>query len=420
MSRKSLERPRAPLFPDHPQEEHDLRVARTRALMEKAGLDAVVFARNVNVYYITGSRFVFVGFDAPLALAPQTTAFITKDADVYCQRFGPFDSDDVSIDTTLSASFEMYDSELELPSILSDYGIGAGARIGIEWGSGNCTGINPLKFLELKGKLESEGVEVVDSNPLLRRLLSVKSPLEIERMSTAVGAAARAMNRLYDEIELGMNARQVAAITNRLMLEEGGETPDHTQVMSEGDGSQELKSSDPVDQVLAPGWVHLDLGCRVARYSSDINRGLFLGRQPTERELEVFDVRRGVNDLLDTLIKPGVTIDSVVDAAKAYVEDHGMIISAMGGHTFAGHSIGMENYVGPHLVPSAAQPEMVGAADGEPVVFEPGMMFTYECTVSLPDGERSPFFNVEDDVVVTEDGVLNMSAEVSRDLVVKA
>jgi Xaa-Pro aminopeptidase len=92
----------------------------------------------------------------------------------------------------------------------------------------------------------------------------------------------------------------------------------------------------------------------------------------------------------------------------------------MGGHTFAGHSIGMENYVGPHLVPSAAQPEMVGAADGEPVVFEPGMMFTYECTVSLPDGERSPFFNVEDDVVVTEDGVLNMSAEVSRDLVVKA
>ncbi len=420
MSRRSLSRPRAPLFPDHPQEEHDLRVARTRSLMEEAGLDAVIFARNVNVYYITGSRFVFVGFDAPLALAPQTTAFITKDADVYCQRFGPFDSDDVSIDTTLSASFEMYDSELELPSILSDYGIDAGSRIGIEWGSGNCTGINPLKFMELKTRLEGNGIEVVDSNPLLRRLFAIKSPYEIELMSTAVGAAARAMNRLYGEIELGMNAKQVAAITNRLMLDEGGEWPDHTQVMSEGDGSQELKSSDPVNQILAPGWVHLDLGCRVGRYASDINRGLFLGRQPTAREVEVFDVRRGVNDLLDTLIKPGVEIDSVVQAAKEYVEGNGMSISEIGGFTFAGHSIGMENYIGPHLVPNAAQPEMVGVDPNEPAVFERGMMFTYECTVSLPDGERSPFFNVEDDVVVTEDGVRNMSAEVSRDLVVKA
>jgi Xaa-Pro aminopeptidase len=420
MSRKSLTRPRAPLFPDHPQAEHDLRVARTRSLMQQAGLDAVVFARNVNVYYMTGSRFVFVGFDAPLALAPQTMAIVTQDADVYCQRFGPFDSDDVSIDTTTSESFEMFDNELELPNILGDYGIAKGSRIGIEWGAGNCTGINPLMFLGLKRKMEDAGIEVVDSNPLLRRLTSVKSPYEIERMARAVGAAARAMNRLYEKIELGMTAPEVARITNVLMMEEGGDVPDHTQVMSEGDGSQELKSSDPVDQVLAPGWVHLDLGCKVGRYASDINRGVFLGREPTAREREVYDVRRGFNDLLDTLIKPGVPIQSVVHAAKEYVEGNGMIISAMGGQTFCGHSIGLENYIGPHLIPDAAQPEMVGIEPGSEVLFEEGMMFTYECTVTLPNGERSPFFNVEDDIVVTADGVRNMSAEVSRDLVVKA
>ncbi len=95
MSRMTLARPRAPLFPDHPVSEHELRVSRARELMEIEGLDAVIFARNVNVYYMTGSRFVFVGFDQPMALAPQTTAILTKDADIYCQRFGPFDSDDV-------------------------------------------------------------------------------------------------------------------------------------------------------------------------------------------------------------------------------------------------------------------------------------------------------------------------------------
>jgi Xaa-Pro aminopeptidase len=325
MSTRTLERPRAPLFPDHPKEEHDLRVARVRSLMAQEGLDAVIFARNVNVYYMTGSRFVFVGFDGPLAGVPQTTSIITADADIYGQRFGPFDSDDVPIDTTLSESFELYDSDLELPRILSKYGIGKGSRVGIEWGRGMCTGINPLVFLELQDKLENDlGVELVDSNPLVRTLMAVKSPLEIERMSAAVGAAARAMNRLYEKIELGMKAREVARIVSGLMLEEGAEQANHAQVMSEGDGSQELKSCDPVDQPLATGWVHLDFGCKVRRYASDINRGLFLGREPTAREREIYDIRRGVNDLLDTLIKPGVRIESVVLEAQKYVESKGM------------------------------------------------------------------------------------------------
>jgi Xaa-Pro aminopeptidase len=421
MARMTLARPRAPLFPDHPLEEHQLRVDRARELMEIEGLDAVIFARNVNVYYMTGSRFVFVGFDQPMALAPQTTAILTRDADIYCQRFGPFDSDDVSIDTTLSESFEHYDSELELPSILSDYGIGAGARVGIEWGRGMCTGINPVLFMDLQDKLENQlGVELVDSNPLVRTLMAIKSPLEIERMSRAVGAAARAMNRLYERIELGMQAREVARIVSGLMLEEGAQNTGHAQVMSEGAGANELKSCDPVDQPLETGWVHLDFGCKVGRYASDINRGLFLGRAPTAREEEIYAVRRGVNDLLDTLIKPGVSIESVVSATQGYVEDNGLEFSIIGGFPFTGHSIGMENYVGPNLVPDAGQPRLVGAGDGEPLLFQEGMMFTFECTTTPPNGEKSPFFNTEDNVVVTADGVRNMSSEVSRDLVVKA
>ena len=54
--------------------------------MEEDDLDALVLARNVNVFYMTGSRFVFVGMDAATPLAPQTTAIITPDADIYCLK----------------------------------------------------------------------------------------------------------------------------------------------------------------------------------------------------------------------------------------------------------------------------------------------------------------------------------------------
>jgi Xaa-Pro aminopeptidase len=45
------------------------------------------------------------------------------------------------------------------------------------------------------------------------------------------------------------------------------------------------------------------------------------------------------------------------------------------------------------------------------------MMFTYEMPLSLPGLDA--FVNVEDDVVVTEDGVENMNAMLSREMRVK-
>jgi Xaa-Pro aminopeptidase len=156
--------------------------------------------------YATGSRFVFVGMDAPTALAPQSAAIITQDADIYCQRFSPFDTDDVALHTNSSESIELYDDELELVNILRDYGIGAGHRVGTEWGPGLCVGINPIKFAELQRRLREEtGAEIVDATTTIWKWMAIKSALEIERMKVAVTAAAEAMERVYQGLEVGMN-----------------------------------------------------------------------------------------------------------------------------------------------------------------------------------------------------------------------
>ncbi len=417
MARKSVTRTSDPLFPDHPVSEHQWRVERARKIMKEDGLDALVLSRNVNVFYMTGSRFVFVGMDAPVALAPQSTAVITPDADIYCQRFGPFDSDEVGLHTTTSESLEYYDTELELVNILRDYGVGKGARIGIEWGPGLCTGINPIKFLTLKEQVSKElGAEFVDGTTTILKMTGVKSALEVERMKVAVGAAARAMVRVYDEIQIGMREPEVALMAKRFMLEEGGEMISHAQVMAEGDGGVNLLSCDAVDREIVKGWVHLDMGCKYRRYGSDINRGIFLGREPNEAEQKLYAVRVGINEVMDRTIKPGVSIDELLGKMKEYVESNGVVMKEIGGVPFGGHGIGLEPYQHPSLIPSAAQPQFQN--ENGQVVFEEGMMFTYEMALELP-GEKTPFFNIEDNVVVTATGVENMNASLSRELRVR-
>lgn len=418
MARKRITRTTAPLFPEHPKEEHAWRIDRSRRVLYEKGLDALLLARNVNVFYATGSRFVFVGMDAPNALAPQSTAIITQQADVYCQRFGMFDSDEVGLHTTWSASLEYYDDELELVNILRDYGIGRGARIGTEWGPSLCVGINPIKFLKLKELVASElGAELVDSTGAIWKITSVKSPLEIERMKTAVAAASRAMERLYDVIEVGMNELDVKRMATIFMMEEGADAVTHAQVMAEGQSRLSFRSCDALDRKIEKGWVHLDLGCKYKRYGADINRGLFLGRKPTRDEETLYACRRGVNEVLDSVIKPGVSVDVALAAMEDFVERSGCALLKMGGKPFAGHGIGLEPYQQPNLQPSATMPELQNE-QGQ-VLFEPGMMFTYEMVVELPGSNVTAFFNVEDDIVVTKDGVENMNGILKRDLMVK-
>ena len=418
MARKPVTRVGNPLYPEHPVAEHQWRVDRARRIMTEDRLDVLLVGRNVNVFYFTGTRFVFVGMDAPVALAPQSTAFITRDADVYCQRFGPFDTDETGLHTTTSASVEFYDDEMELVNILRDYGVARGARVGTEWGSGLCLGINPIKFLKLKQRLETElGVELVDGTTTVWRCMSVKSALEIERMKVAVNAAARSMERVYQAIKVGMTEVQVSQMASRFMLEEGGDKVNHAQVMSEGESGISLMSCDAVDRTIERGWIHLDMGARYRRYASDINRGIFLGREPTADERRLYGVRVAVSELLDRSIKPGVAIDDVLADMKTFVERQGVVLKEIGGAAFGGHCIGLEPYQHPNLIPSWAQPEFAGP-DGK-ARFEPGMMYTYEMALELPGSDSRAFFNIEDDVLVTETGVENMCGSLSRELQVK-
>jgi Xaa-Pro aminopeptidase len=233
-------------------------------------------------------------------------------------------------------------------------------------------------------------------------------------MRVAVRAAACAMDRLLNYIEIGMDEMHVSQVVSRFMLEEGGDRLSHAQVMSQGSGAR-FGSCDALDRPVERGWVNLDIGCKYRRYGSDINRGVFLGREPTPEERKLYECRKGVNEFLDGYIKPGVVMDDALYAMKAYVEAQGCQLLENRGSLFGGHAIGLENYQHPSFTLGDNQPEFKGA-DGQ-VRFETGMMFTYEMPLRLPGHDIA--FNIEDDVVVTAEGVENMSAMVTRDMRVK-
>ncbi len=415
MSRRRFKRTSPPRYPEHPEAEHGLRIAKLRTAMLQDRIDVLLLARNTNVFYATGTRFVFVRTDAPRGGVPQTTAILTADDLIYCQRFGPFDTDEVALDTTWAETFELYDDEMELVNILKDHGVGPGRRVGTEWGPELCVGINPIKFQLLAKRFEQElGVPVIDATKTIKKAMAVKSPLEIERMKIAVAAASTAVEKIFDFIEIGMNALDVSRQAQLFMLQAGADTVTHSQVLIE-DEHPRLGSCDPVDRPVGRGYFHMDLGCTHRRYGSDIHRGIFLGREPTEDEVRLYECRVGVSNIFDSSIKEGVCVDDVLQSADAYVRGCGCEIPRKGQCIVAGHSIGLESYQGPSLASSSCQPAFQDELGT--FVLRTGMMFAYEIPIRLPGS--GAFFNIEDDIVITGQGVENMSLASPRILRVK-
>ena len=141
------------------------------------------------------------------------------------------------------------------------------------------------------------------------------------------------------------------------------------------------------DRVIETGdVVVVDIGGPLPEgYNSDCTRTYVVGG-PTDEVTDVYGVLQRAQAAAVAAARPGVTAESVDEAARAIIRDAGF------GEYFVhrtGHGIGLEVHEEPYIVA------------GNALTLEPGMAFSIEPGIYFPErwGAR-----IEDIVVVTDDG----------------
>jgi Xaa-Pro aminopeptidase len=199
----------------------------------------------------------------------------------------------------------------------------------------------------------------------------------------------RMCERLVSEVRfVGRPERDVAWDIQRLYHEEGGDEPAFESIVGSGPRGA-LPHSSPGDRVIEAGeLVVVDTGCRLDGYVSDYTRTFATG-DLDEEQREAYGVVLAAQQAALDAIRTGVT-GVEADAAARDVIEASSFAGAFG-HGL-GHGLGLEVHEAPRL--STESPDTLAA--GNVVTVEPG--------VYLPGrfGIR-----IEDDVVVTEDGVEN-------------
>lgn len=278
---------------------------------------------------------------------------------------------------------------------------------------------------------------VVDDDVELTRFVSelrlVKDDYELTQLRLAVEVTARG----FDDIIGAFPA--VLAHPRGERIVEGAF---HRRARSDGnqEGYDTIAASGPHacylhwtrnDGAVAPGdLILIDAGVEVdSLYTADITRTLPVSGRFTDVQRRVYEAVREAADAGFAAAKPGVKFRAVHEAAMQViahrVAEWGLLPvtaeAALDADTGGQHRRYMVHGTSHHLgidVHDCAQARREMYYDG---VLEPGMVFTIEPglyfqidDLTVPEEYRGIGVRIEDDVVVTADGVENLSAAIPR------
>ena len=218
----------------------------------------------------------------------------------------------------------------------------------------------------------------------VRRMRSVKTAGELEKLYRAAAITDRAYEEVVRAIRVGQSELEVAAMISAAISSAGG-TLAFEPLVQFGHHSA-VPHHRPVYVSLAQGdLVLLDFGAAADGFCSDTTRMAVAG-EPSPLQKEIHGAVLRAHDAAIEAVRAGVTAGSVDAAARQVIDDYDH-----GDHFIhrTGHGLGLEAHEDPSLDP------------GSPTTLEAGMVCTIEPGIYMQGwgGVR-----IEDDLVVESHG----------------
>lgn len=368
------------MHPYFSRDEFDRRREVARDLMRDFGLDAIAVTGEENYTYFTGaiSLVPWVSFTRPvfclLPLEGEPVVLVSKTLENSTKQISSVS--DIRVHTAPTGL-----PGKVVAALIKDKGLEK-AKIGFELGYEQRLG---LPYNDFRQTIEAlPNVAFKDASALLWKLRMKKSPSEISLIQRACEITAKARQKCFQEIHLGMTEREVGQLFRRSMIEFGADDVAFAMVNS-------LLPFQMEKPLMKGRLLYLDGGARVGGYCCDYARMGILGPS-TPAQLSAYRVLLDANDKMAEALRPGAKCSEIFQVYEKTVRDAGMDISEIGR---AGHGQGM-------LV---TEPPSISALDD--TVLEAGFVVSTEPSIASSQGE----FIIEDVHVITNSGKTTLTSE---------
>lgn len=352
------------------------RLDKVRASMEERGLDVLVLLSPVSLNYLTGclnksGQYLVV----PLKGDP---TILTWDYELPWALFSSW--------LTEGEGYDTGESQVEaLRKLLERHRL-MGGCIGIEADSHH---VSAQHVDSLRNALQR--AKTADGSGIIKKLLRIKSPREIECMKIAGKFTAAAMKAAIDSVRAGVRDSEVAAAAHQAAIADGGGAMSGQPVVTTGFRSG-FPHSHHLNCLINLGEpVCIELSGVYERYSCPLMRTVFVGQQP-DGLVKMGDACMAALDTVLTTFKPGANSEDIADkvSKKLPLDDPEMVF-----HDTYGYSLGLG------FPPGWSDDEWLRIIKGRSFTLEPGMVF--HSTMSLRRNGKYGFF-ISAVIAITQEG----------------
>ncbi len=355
------------------RDEREARIEHARALVHKFGTHGLLIFAGASLEYYTGIPWGgserFVGMFLPRRGLPV----------IICPAF-----ERGSLDAVLDIAAEVreWQEDANPFALIADALAVTNASV---------ISIDPQMpfFMVERLRHATTGLRTVDAGPLVDHCRRIKSRAELALMRQAKQMTLEVQRRAAAILRPGITASEVRNFINDAHRAIGAAGSSFCIVQF--GRSTAYPHGLPGESVLAEGdMVLIDTGCVVGGYNSDITRSYVFG-EPSAEQRRIWDIEQRAQQAAFDAVRPGVACETIDWAARHVIERAGLgpDYRLPGLPHRTGHGIGMSIHEAPYLV------------RGEMTLLEPGMCFSNEPMIVVPDrfGVR-----LEDHFFVTDTG----------------
>jgi Xaa-Pro aminopeptidase len=267
--------------------------------------------------------------------------------------------------------------------------------------------------------------QIVDPASIVHEMRAIKSKDEVATMQRAAAITRDAHVAAMQMAKPGRYEYEVEAILRQVFRQHGSERPAYSPIVGSGPNATILHYRQNDRRVEDGDLLLIDAGCEYGYYASDVTRTFPVNGKFSKPQKAIYQIVLDSQLAAIDATRPGATLEQIHDITVAVIVDGLLKLGLLGGDRQkiideqlyrpfymhrTSHWIGMDVHdVGAYFRDHQSRPLEAGLI----TTIEPGIYIGANNT-SVPPEYRGIGVRIEDDVLVTSDGHLNLTADIPK------
>ncbi len=263
----------------------------------------------------------------------------------------------------------------------------------------------PAHSLAARLQQRYPAVGIEELNGSLAALRAVKSADEIALMRRAQETTRVAIEAMLRQARPGINESELEGAFDFALMKQGVREHAFPSIVAGGPRATTLHYGSNNTVVEDGEMVLIDLGSAEGHYCADISRTFPVNGRFTPRQKEIYDTVLEAQRIVIEAARPGLSTrdlnQMVVDYYESRLDDLGLRLEGKTVRDYYYHSVSHSLGLDTHDICTERER-----------VLQPGMVITVEPGLYI--GDEGIGIRIEDDILITEDGCIDLSADILK------